>query len=179
MGRPNSLGNAELVKTMQDIAFMGMDDAKKRRDMWDYDTPKERSQQIQLSISGQAGTVVAWSSPIPFAFDILMHCAPGNRDSTLIKPHFTYGVVLTTPTPVIVTALVQSWEQDGNLTISGGVLVYGAWAPDATELVPYNGSLHLNFQGYGCAPDVDATSLEDDLGTLSGAPSPVTGGDDS
>lgn len=174
------LGGPHLVKALQELAFGGQQDYISRSINSDYDKPAERTQQIQMIVSGTAGGVAVWQDPVPVTFDVYFHCAPGNRDSTLILPHFTYGVVLDTPFPVMVAAHVASWKRDGNFTVSGCNIRWGAWDPsNPAVLTPFKAHLHLSFQGFGAAPDVDSSQLSDDLGTLSGAPGPVTTGDDS
>lgn len=174
------LPNAELRRAVQAMTVGAQDDTTRRRNMLEPDTAKERDQQLQMAISGVAGSIASWSSDIAVTFDTYFHCAPGNRASNLIYPHFTHGAVITTGDPVVVHAVVTEWTRDGNLTTTGCKFKWCAFAPDQPD-IPYNfaGMLHLHWQGYGAPPDVDNSQLEDDLGTLGGAPDPVTSGDDS
>lgn len=169
------LADVHLAKALTEMTMGSRIRAQSLRQELNYDTQAERWQQIQLAIAGTAGGTAAWSDQIEVDFDIYFACSPANRDSQLIYPQFHYGSVIDTGDPVVIHALVVSWIRDGNFTVQGAMIRWGAWAPDVpSDPYTFTGALHLTFQGYGAPPDVSGSDLEDDLGSLSGAPPPAS-----
>jgi hypothetical protein len=121
----------------------------RRRERLAFDALGEIEQQLQVTISGYAGSVMAWATA-DMTFDVEFLNAINQRYSNLTRPHFTYGVSIEAAyDPVLITAVVRSWTVDDREVISGCTLAIGACSPGTTEEIPYAGLLHATFQGYG------------------------------
>jgi hypothetical protein len=79
-------------------------------------------------------------------FDLIFVAEP-SRDSPYHNPLFTYGVELTTGTPILIQLMVKMWVKDVQ-GVRGCRLLIGASNPGSGKLVKFIGKLHLNFQGY-------------------------------
>jgi hypothetical protein len=127
-----------------------------RRAMLGYDALGEIEQQFQLPMEGTAGDVMGWFE-IRLKFDVEFYNAPDSRMSPYTLPHFTYGYVITTPTPVLVAACVREWTLDDIDTVSGAKVAIGTCNPGLSQTpdtapvvaVPFAGYMHLTFQGFG------------------------------
>lgn len=118
----------------------------------------EIDEQFQLPIAGDAGSVIAWDS-VTVSFDHPFHYAPGQRDSDLDVPQFTYGAVIESGSPVIVSACVTGWIRDeDDDAVKGAVVQVGAHLPGTSEAVHYGGFVHVTFQGYGALQE-DETEM--------------------
>lgn len=170
----------EMIRTLQSIqigtalALSGKRSRDDELDMHDIDLA------YQLPISGVATSIIGWGQ-IEIEFEWQFHYAPANRDSRLVWPNFTYGAYIpsslaegSTIVPVGVLACVMDWmiDQDTN-AIVGAVLAVGALGtgtaedpasanPDTTEDstpsaaqvgTPFQGQLHVNFQGWAMSRD--------------------------
>lgn len=117
--------------------------------------------QFQVKISGTATSGLAWGEVMEIPFDFPLHYAPGQRDSELVRPHFWYGVEITTATPVLATAVVTEWltDEDNGATIGANVQMGVIGAGD------YAAVMHLTFQGFGALAEGEAFEDvgEDDL----------------
>lgn len=113
-----------------------------------FDDLGEIEQQIQFEISGFAGNAIGWDEET-VEFDVEFVNAVDQRYSNLTKPHFTFGPVITSLTPVLVTAEVRSWTMDSREVISGCVLAIGVCNPGAVVGVGYSGLVDVTFQGFG------------------------------
>lgn len=119
----------------------------------DQNKLREIDQQFQVAISGTAGAVPAFT-PATVKFDCPLYYAPGQRNSTLEFPHFTYGSQ-TTPA-VGVHATISEWMHDEkNGSIVGAVVQIGAVGGGE----PFTGFVHLTFQGFGALIEEDHLSL--------------------
>jgi hypothetical protein len=110
---------------------------------------QEIDQQFQIPVSGSAGTTIAWSSAA-VGFDYPFAYAPGMRDSDLDVPQMTYGAVIESGTPVVLTAVVTDWTREPtDDSITGATLQIGAYSPGAAAAIDFGAFLHVTFQGYG------------------------------
>jgi hypothetical protein len=128
----------------------------KRREMLGYDQLTETEEQYQLPISGTASDVIAWTER-EVSFGTAFIDASDMRDSNLVVPHFTFGVMLESE-PVAVTAVVREWLEQ-NDTVVGARVSVGAYSPGST--VDFRGYVHLTFQGFG-APVEEGADLDAD-----------------
>jgi hypothetical protein len=118
---------------------------------------QEIEQQLWVEFSGRAEEFAVWAER---EIDFEQHFidATGQRDSPFDRPHFTFGAVLDTSTPVGVCAVVLEYKtNDRNETI-GAKIAIGILATD--QSVNVRGRVNLTFQGYGQAP----SGLADDIG---------------
>ena len=123
-------------------------DLERRRHMLGFDALGELEQQFQLAIEGQAGEVIGWFE-IPLTFNVEFYNAVDQRDSPYTIPHFTYGSVITSQTPALITACVRRWDIDEQDTVSGATVAVGVCNPGTDIATPFQGYIHLTFQGYG------------------------------
>lgn len=119
-----------------------------RRHMLGLDALGELEQQFQLPIEGSAGEVLAFFE-VPVQFDVEFYNAPEQRMSPYTLPQFTYGTVITSEQPVLVTACVRRWDLDDAETVKGALVAVGVCSPGTTVEIPFVGYVHLTFQGYG------------------------------
>lgn len=115
---------------------------------------EEMDLQFQVAISGDAGTQADWDT-FSIDFDFPFYYAPGNRDSDLDRPHFTFGAVVEDGSPVVVSACVTGWQlNEETQGVTGATVAVCAVAPGTSQPVSFGGYVHLNFQGYaGVAED--------------------------
>lgn len=108
--------------------------------------------QFQLAIKGTAAPAIAWDL-VELQFDAGFYNATEQRDSPYVVPTFWHGAQLNTPIPVIISAVVMSWtySPDGD-SIIGAKVNIGALNPSRV-LAPYEGFVHLTFQGYGAVSE--------------------------
>lgn len=114
---------------------------------------REIEQQFQVAISGVAGAVPAFEGAT-LQFDVPFYYAPGQRDSDLEFPHFTYGS--HTNPAVGVHATVSEWVHDEtNGSVIGAVVQIGAVGLGEE----FTGFAHLTFQGFGALAEEDGVAL--------------------
>lgn len=119
-----------------------------RREMLGYDEMGELEQQFQIDVQGTAGSIIGWVD-FDLTFGVDFYNAPNRRNSPYTLPHFTYGYLLTTPDPVVLTACVRSYKLDDKDTVQGASISIGAYDPGSTKIKEFTGVVHLVFQGYG------------------------------
>lgn len=113
---------------------------------------QEVDQQFQIDISGEAN---GWSwGAIEFKFEQTFYDAPAQRDADLEEPMFTFGSVISSGPPLVVTAHVSKWTRDGQDNFTGATVRFGVWNP-AQQAARFAGRLHLNFQGFSAPSDPD------------------------
>jgi hypothetical protein len=152
MPRPGT-GAAE--RTLADIVI-GAVQSTRARDARDREMGlSELEEQFQLVLEpATATTTIAWASTV-VEFECKFHYAPGQRDSELDRPQFWFGAAVSPA--VLVTAVVTDWTIETSTgAIVGATVAIGALADSVT---PYEGVVHLTFQGYGAlieeSPNVD------------------------
>ena len=127
--------------------------AKDRRN--ERNAGRELELQYQYEISGTATVAPVWMELPAINFDYSLHYAPGQRESTLEEPHFTYGS--KTNPPVGIHATVKEWLQDENTgAVVGAIVAVAALAGGST---PFKGKVHLTFQGFGTLNEEDEEEL--------------------
>lgn len=146
----------QLARLGRQIATGPVKALDKARAKYGIDTLGELEQQHQVAISGTAVAELAWAD-VDITFDIEFVNATSQRLSNLTLPHFTYGAVVDSATPVLVTAVVRSWDIDSRDVISGCTVSIGVMNPAGAQA--YSGYLHLSFQGYGAPPEGDPADL--------------------
>lgn len=121
---------------------------------------QEVEEQLWVEFSGRAEEFAAWSET-DLEFEQHFVDATGQRDSPFDRPHFTYGAVIDTPTPVGILATVMRYTvNDRNETV-GCTIAIGVLSTDRS--VNVKGRVNLTFQGYAQAP----SGLADDIGAES------------
>lgn len=113
----------------------------------------EYDQQYQTEITVECNNKGVWAEA-EILFDLVFVFEP-SRDSDYETPLFTYGVEMTSGTPVFISVHVKAWRKDEQ-GVSGCTLAVGAVNPGSVKMVEFKGKLHLNFQGYG-GPASDET----------------------
>jgi hypothetical protein len=114
-------------------------------------------QQYQLEFSGTTTTAPTFAGA-SVKFDFPFHYAPGQRDTDLDRPQFSFGV--EADKDIIVGAVVKSWtsDEDDGSVIAAAVRVGMLGAESG---LAYKGVLHLSFQGYAAlAEDPDDVDVE-------------------
>lgn len=133
------------------------------RDLQDFekqaklDGLQEIEQQLWVDFSGRAEEFASWATR-DIEFEQHYVDATGQRDSPFDRPHFSYGAVLETPTPVAVFAVVMEYKVNERNETVGAKIAIGILATDRS--VNVKGRVNLTFQGYGQAP----SGLADDIG---------------
>lgn len=123
---------------------------------------QEGFQQFQIPVMGTANYGVLWAK-LKLEFDFIFFAATGQRDSPYDRPQFSYGYVVEAAddkapvVPVFVSCAVQYIDTDDGAT-RGCWLHVGVLSPTA-EARPFEGYLHVTFQGWG-APSDDAEGNE-------------------
>lgn len=147
-------------RAVQQLAVGATVDLERRRALTGADALGEIIHQFQVPVSGTCDELPTWAN-VPLSFAAAFHDATGQRDSPYAEPNFTYGVMLTSATPVVVCAAVMSWtRRTDHDAIIGAVVAVGVFNPDGKT--DFDGYVHLSFQGYG-APIEDHDAL--DVGT--------------
>jgi hypothetical protein len=122
---------------------------------------QELDQQYQLTITGRIDAGQALDMETTVTFDAPFIDGYDQRHSYLTDPLFTYGSIVTSGPPMLVSCHVRKWLIDDEqwtgaqlqiVLLYPGVIPTGGGAI-ATEVidsrVPFAGEIHLNFQGYG------------------------------
>jgi hypothetical protein len=91
--------------------------------MLGFDALGEIEQQFQLPIEGSAGEVIGW-------FEIKLSSTsssttPPTAHVPYTLPHFTYGSVIESAAPALITACVREWDIDDVDTVSGAKVAIG------------------------------------------------------
>lgn len=114
---------------------------------------QEIEQQFQTPFSGEAGTALSDDDQrFSFTFDSPFVYAPGNRDSDLDVPQFSFGAQVRGA--VQLTGHVTEWIRDpGRGVVTGASVRLVAHAPGVTTPVPFSGVAHFTFQGYAAVDE--------------------------
>lgn len=155
--------SVETHKLQRSLSAMTLGSVRDYENRLDRGESLEALQEVdsvhQLPISGEAGTIIAWSM-IEIEFGVHFHEAPVQRDSPYWRPIFTYGTVIDSDTPVAITACVMRWNHKGEGAgspyqgaIRGARVAVGAHSPGAITAIRFKGRLHVCFTGYGSLDD--------------------------
>jgi hypothetical protein len=136
----------------------------------------EVEQQIQVALSGEAGTCPAWQEIDVFFAETFVPAASrsGQRDNPYEEPQFTWGFRWLSGVIPVVACAVTEWITTDDELIQGARLAVGAFNPCATATTDpgdtittfaatdtttdsnrFAGSLHLSFQGFAVPVDDD------------------------
>jgi len=138
-----------LGKALQGLTIGVINDFQDFEELRQKDGLREVEQQFWLDFSGVAQEFAQWQEA-ELMFDQFFVDATGQRDSPFDRPHFTYGVVLDTPTPVGVLAAVMRYRINERGETVGVIVAVGILSTD--QAVKVRGRVNLTFQGYGQAP---------------------------
>ena len=126
----------------------------------------EREEQMQLDFTGVIGAFPSENS-VKVYFLTAFLADPGTaRDSQLTAPMVRFGFhIENCPDGTIPYARVSQWIYDDDLNYKGAELVVGAHCPayelsGATSSTPFDGTVHISFQGYGSRRDPETTGDE-------------------
>lgn len=118
---------------------------------------QEVEEQIWLEFAGRAEEFASWvTKEVEFSQHFID--ATGNRDSPFDRPHFTYGAVIDSRTPVAVFAAVMHYKTNERNETIGATVAIGVLATDLS--VNVKGRVNLTFQGFGQEP----SGLDDEAG---------------
>ncbi len=146
MGEPTG---DRLGKALQGLTIGVVSDLKDFEELRRQDGLREIEQQFWIEFSGRAEEFASWKT-FDLMFDQFFVDATGQRDSPFDRPHFTYGCVLDTPTPVGILATVMSYRVNDRGETVGATVALGVLATD--NAVNMSGRVNLTFQGYAQAP---------------------------
>lgn len=146
-----------LGRALQGLTIGVVNDLQDFEKLRKQDGLREIEQQFWVEFSGVAEEFAQWQET-SIDFDQFFVDATGNRDSPFDRPHFTYGYVLDSPTPVGILAGVMRYRVNQRGETVGAKVAIGVLSTDQT--VKIRGRVNLTFQGYGQAP----TNVPDDVG---------------
>lgn len=151
------LESDRLGKVLQGLTIGVVNDLQDFERLRKLDGLREIEQQVWIEVSGEAQEFASWQT-VEIMFDQFFVDATGQRDSPFDRPHFTFGAVLDTPTPVGILATVMHYRTNQRGETVGAKVAVGVLATD--RAVKLRGRVNLTFQGYAQAP----TGTPDDLG---------------
>lgn len=148
-----------IQKALRSLSIGTITDMKAAQRRAELDGLQEVEEQLWVDFGGRAEEFAAW---VEKDLEFVRHFvdATGNRDSPFDRPHFNYGVVLETPTPVHVSAAVMQYLTNERNETVGARIAIGVLASDLS--VNVRGRVNLTFQGYGTEPSglTDETGVE-------------------
>lgn len=149
--------NNRLQKAMKGIVIGTVQDLQDFEKEAKLNGLQEVEEQLWVDFAGRAEEFAAWSMK---ELEFVNHFvdATGQRDSPFDRPHFTFGSVVDTPTPVVVSAVVMAYKTNERNETVGANVALGILASDLS--VNVRGRVNLTFQGYGQEP----SGLSDDIG---------------
>lgn len=119
---------------------------------------QEVEEQVWVEFAGRAEEFAAWATK-EIEFSQHFVDATGNRDSPFDRPHFVYGVVIDSPTPVAISVVVLKYRINERNETVGALIAIGISSTDLS--VNVKGRVNLTFQGYAQEP----SGLGDEAGT--------------
>lgn len=127
----------------------------------------DTAQGVHVPVKGKAGAVLSNTEltvglPLKFLTRILV--AEDDVEPTV--PTFTYGYELLSDADVILTACVRDWIEDERGLIASARVRVSSLAPGASEQLPFNAVMHLQFTGIAAPDEGD----DDDTSTVPSAP---------
>lgn len=135
-----------------------MDSARAQRQLEGLQEYEER---FAIDISGRGEEFPEWDE-VHIKFGIDYVDATGQRDSWIVRPHFTYGAYIGHGGPVGIMACVTRWDINDRNETTGCMLSMGAVATDVAR--KFRGEVHACFQGYGAPTESygDLTQFDHD-----------------
>jgi hypothetical protein len=155
---PEPQGN-RIEKAMKGLTIGTVEGLREAERDFKVDGLQEVEEQVWLDFGGRAEEFAAWATK-DIEFSQHFVDATGNRDSPFDRPHFTYGVVLDSPTPVGVLVAVMYYRTNERNETIGATVAIGIASTD--QSVNVKGRVNLTFQGYGQEPSglADEAGLE-------------------
>lgn len=148
-----------IQKALRSLSIGTITDMQAAQRRAETDGLREVEEQLWVDFSGRAEEFASW---VEKEVEFVNHFvdATGNRDSPFDRPHFTFGVVIESPTPVHISAVVMSYVTNERNETVGAVIAIGVAASDLS--VNVRGRVNLTFQGYGTEPSglTDETGVE-------------------
>lgn len=138
--------NSRLERALEGLTIGVVQDLQDFERLRKLDGLQEIEQQFWVEFAGKAEEFASWEQ-VDVDFEQFYVDATGQRDSPFDRPHFTYGSVIDTPTPVGVMANVMSYRTNNRNETVGAKVAIGIFASDIA--VKVRGRLNLTFQGYG------------------------------
>lgn len=119
-----------------------------RRGQTAFDELGEIEQQFQFTVSGSGGSIAAASS-VDLEFDVEFVNARYQRYSNLSRPQILTGISLDSEVDVFFSVAVTAWTIDDRDVITGATVRVSVVSPGTEAAVPFTGTVHICFQGYG------------------------------
>lgn len=104
----------------------------------------------QFDIAGD-GSNITWAE-ITVTFSETLYDAPGQTSSDNPEPQVSFGYVIETPNPLIISAHVSDWDIDNEGNFVGATVRVGCFDPDGSA-GQFTGGLHATFKGLGAPAD--------------------------
>lgn len=138
-----------IAKAMKGLTIGTIEGLKQAEKNFRVNGLQEVEEQIWVEFSGRAEEFAAWTTR---DIDFVQHFvdATGNRDSPFDRPHFTYGYVLESPTPVGIFVTVMDYRTNERNETVGARIAIGVVSTD--QSVNVEGRVNLTFQGFGQEP---------------------------
>lgn len=152
-----ALATGAVSRAVRGITVDAITSLDKKRQQLGFDSLGELEQQFQLAIEGTAAQTIAWEER-EIKFNVEFYDATEQRDSSFTVPHVTYGAVITSDDPVMISVCVREWNERSDRAIVGATVAVGATNPGGSQ-VDFEGYVHITFQGYG-APTEDAATMD-------------------
>jgi hypothetical protein len=146
---PEPQGN-RIEKAMKGLTIGTVQGLKEAERKFKTDGLQEVEEQIWVEFGGRAEEFAIWATK-DLEFSQHFVDATGNRDSPFERPHFTYGVVLDSATPVGVLVAVMHYRTNERNETVGATVALGIVSTD--QSVNVKGRVNLTFQGYGQEPN--------------------------
>lgn len=146
-----------LQRAFKGLTIGVIDDLTEKQNRLLLDGLQEIEQQFWIEFSGRAEEFASFSER-EIEFEQRFVDATGQRDSPFDRPHFTFGAVIDSSTPVMVSAVVMAYRTNERNEVVGARIAIGVAASDIS--VNVRGRVNLTFQGYGQAP----SGIGDDIG---------------
>lgn len=147
-----------LQRAFKGLTIGVINDYSDIQDRLRVDGLQEIEQQFWIDFSGLAEEFASFVEH-DIEFEQRFVDATGQRDSPFDRPHFSFGAVLDSPTPVMVSAVVMSYVTNQRNEVVGARIAVGVAASD--QAVNVRGRVNLTFQGFGQAP----SGIGDDIGS--------------
>ena len=148
---------AKLQRSLVNITADTIEAKQRREDELGPLRAGDLVQVVQVKIGGDAAQTPVWIEkkvrwPNPF----LMRVAPSAGNLGQDGPHFNSGFTLETAEPVILHAQIRDWVETDSRFVTGAVVRFGAYAPDATTPRKFAATVHMTFYGYGAPQEDDS-----------------------
>lgn len=146
-----TLDHTAIHRSMKSMGFQLGERVHEKRHIADQYKLTEIQQQFQLEISGVAAAG-AWTD-FTLNFQEVFYYAPTQRDNPNEDPQVWWGVVFDQG-DAFCAVHVNQWVLDDNANYVGAIVRVGVMrgpyiGSGAIEGDPYQGTIHITFQGFG------------------------------